>query len=140
MKPLIDCNRDTMCARRKKPKEGSNTSIANTLMEGICRTWMMMREQESSYTALRGGMEEQERDELDGAVRTFVSDCSERIDEMKQRMTAGDQSRSSVDERAHLKVQTQFTHPQTLISSFSSSIGKQNAQKRDSPPSFRNRF
>jgi hypothetical protein len=111
----IQCDGDVMCVHRKKPKDGSNTFIANTLMEGIRRTWVMMREQESSYTAVRGGMEDLQRDELDGAVRKFVSDCSERIDELKLRMTADDQSRNSVDERAHLKVQTQVTHPHLHI-------------------------
>jgi len=122
-----------MCVHRKKPKDGSNTCVANTLMEGIRRTWVMMREQESSYTAVRGGMEDQERDELDGAVRTFVSDCSERIDELKMRMTANDQSRNSVDERAHLKVQTQATlsHIPVSLPQLDRRVSKQERQRPD---------
>lgn len=95
-----------MC--RRKPKEGSNTSIASTLMDGIHRTSMMMRENESSYTALRGGMEDIDRDELDSALRTFMSDCGARIDELKQKMATEQAPSDSVDQSAHCKVGNPF--------------------------------
>jgi hypothetical protein len=89
--------------RRKKPAEGSPTNVASALMDGIRRTAHMLRGHENSYTSLRGGFSDAERDDLDDTVRAFIGDCSDRIDELKKRMATGAEAHANVDELAHLK-------------------------------------
>jgi hypothetical protein len=73
----------------------------------------MLRGNENSYTALRGGFSDAERDDLDDTVRSFIGDCSERIDDLKKGLTPDRNTRVNVDELAHLKVRcaSQFCIP-----------------------------
>ena len=53
-------------------------------MQGITSTRRMLEQNRSGYMALRGGLEDDERDALDSAVRGFISDAGQRIDDLKQ--------------------------------------------------------
>jgi len=94
---------------RRKAAEGSATQTANALVDGMRRTVQMMNRCEGSYTALRGGMGDAERDDVDATVQGFLADCDGRIDALKKKIAAEHGARDdNVDEKAHLKGMVMF--------------------------------
>ncbi|KAJ1492203.1 hypothetical protein T484DRAFT_1881507, partial [Baffinella frigidus] len=68
---------------RRSGGQDAVTEASSVIMQGITKTRRMLEQNRGVYMALRGGLEEQERDALDTAVRGFITDCGQRIDDLK---------------------------------------------------------
>mmetsp|Transcript_58808 Transcript_58808/g.138632 ORF Transcript_58808/g.138632 Transcript_58808/m.138632 type:complete len:290 (-) Transcript_58808:124-993(-) len=87
---------------KKQAPEGSVSAAAKAVMDGIVKTQRMLWEQEGAYTALRGGLSDEERNSIDVTVRKFIGDCGERIDEFKE-MARTAFANDGTDQKAHCK-------------------------------------
>ncbi|EKX43222.1 syntaxin 18 [Guillardia theta CCMP2712] len=70
----------------RKKQEGSASESARVIMAGIRKTHNLLQESKEAYFAVRGGMDDSDRDELDRTVKGFLTESSSDVDELRRRM------------------------------------------------------
>jgi len=86
--------------RTKETTPGSVASSARTVMQSIQQTDGLIQDNSGSYLALRGGLSDEERDEVDATVRRLIGDCGERIEELKL-LAKKSHAKGPTDQQAH---------------------------------------
>eukprot|EP00960_Hanusia_phi_P073460 768016-Hanusia_phi.AAC.7 len=88
--------------RPRKKQEGSLSESARVIMAGVRRTHRLVEENREAYFAVRGGLDEGDRDQFDTTVKGFLTECSSEIDELRKRVKEQSQELNT-DHQAHLQ-------------------------------------